>query len=558
MRKAEETNGYKPETSAYIYEKMVMPAADYSFNKSHAACYAMIAYQTAFLKAYYPTEFMTALMVSDEEDMERITLEIGECKSKGINILPPDVNESMKHFTYIDRRHIRFGLKAIKGLGDGPITSIRRGRKETPYGTIYEFIERNSGDVINKKALEALILSGALDNLGDRACLFASIAKMSAVQKENEKKQATSQIGLFDFGHHDTEHLRFSLEKAKAMTFEEKIRGEKQSIGYSVSGHGLDGLKPYIDKRTIGMEHIAEWRKKMANRVEKEIVKLKEHGGSHDSDSEEGGENHTFSPHPNPLPEEEQVKGTTDKRTGLQTKTKKEAMKRVRLIGLVTSVRHVQTKTGKMMAIAMCDSFDFKFTVLVFSKEYEALSPLLEEDKILLVDGIFRGNEENGEMSVTAQTIRASTITSIRQQANDLNLFNAKALVNLSGYVEEIGENTTQTEQKKEDEVNGEILMDTDLQEMEEMESEEQGEEMQTSSVTEEKEELSTEAITEFIIPIPSSACKQDLIDLKDFISEQESGNISLKIDIKGQVVDTKMAVADVTGVKKWTKERWL
>ena len=93
-----------------------MPAADYSFNKSHAACYAMIAYQTAYLKAHYPTEFMTAVMVSDEEDTERVTLEIEECKNKNIEILPPDVNESMKHFTYIDRDHIRFGLKAIKGL----------------------------------------------------------------------------------------------------------------------------------------------------------------------------------------------------------------------------------------------------------------------------------------------------------------------------------------------------------------------------------------------------------------------------------------------------------
>ncbi|NCP77212.1 hypothetical protein GW830_03730 [bacterium] len=116
IEKAEKTNGYKRETSEFIYEKMVMPAADYSFNKSHATCYSMISYQTAYLKAYYPTEFMTALMVSDEEDMERITMEIGECKSKGINILPPDVNESMKHFTYIDAHHIRFGLKAIKGL----------------------------------------------------------------------------------------------------------------------------------------------------------------------------------------------------------------------------------------------------------------------------------------------------------------------------------------------------------------------------------------------------------------------------------------------------------
>ncbi|MDD2892028.1 MAG: DNA polymerase III subunit alpha, partial [Candidatus Gracilibacteria bacterium] len=126
IEKAEKTNGYKPETSEFIYEKMVMPAADYSFNKSHAACYSMISYQTAYLKAYYPTEFMTALMVSDEEDMERITMEIGECKSKGIDILPPDVNESKKHFTYIDPKHIRFGLKAVKGLGDGPIDSIRR------------------------------------------------------------------------------------------------------------------------------------------------------------------------------------------------------------------------------------------------------------------------------------------------------------------------------------------------------------------------------------------------------------------------------------------------
>lgn len=389
---------------------------------------------------------MTALMVSDEEDMERITMEIGECKSKGINILPPDVNQSMKHFTFIDKKHIRFGLKAVKGLGNGPIDSIRRNREESPYTTIYEFIERNSGDVINKKALEALILSGALDNFGDRACLFASIGKMSAVQKENEKKQATSQIGLFDLGDHGTEHLRFSLETAKPMTFEERIRGEKQSIGYGVSGHGLDGLKPYIDKRTIGMEHITEWRKKMSERV---VVEVEHHEENTDDAGAHSGESVSVATPPTQSPSEEII---ADKKTGLPPKTKKEAMKRVRLIGLVTSVRQVQTKTGKMMAIATCDSFDFKFTVLVFSKEYEALGPLLEEDKILLVEGIFRGNEENGEMAVTAQTIRASTITSIRQQANDMNLFDSKALVNLSGFSEEMAEiAVAETEKKPED-----------------------------------------------------------------------------------------------------------
>ena len=123
----------------------------------------MIAYQTAFVKAYYPTEFMTALMVSDEEDTERITKEIEECRAKGINILPPDVNESLKHFTYIDKQNIRFGLKAVKGLGDGPIDMIRTGRQERPYETILDFIKQTNGDVINKKSLEALTLSGAMD-----------------------------------------------------------------------------------------------------------------------------------------------------------------------------------------------------------------------------------------------------------------------------------------------------------------------------------------------------------------------------------------------------------
>jgi DNA polymerase-3 subunit alpha len=91
-----------------------MPAADYSFNKSHAACYALIAYQTAYLKAYYRTEFITSMMVSDEEDLDRISLEVSESLANGINILPPSISESLKHFTYIDDNNIRFGLKAIK------------------------------------------------------------------------------------------------------------------------------------------------------------------------------------------------------------------------------------------------------------------------------------------------------------------------------------------------------------------------------------------------------------------------------------------------------------
>lgn len=98
----------------YIFDDIILPFADYGFNKSHAACYSLIAYQTAYLKAYYPTEFMTALMCSDEEDTDRIRMEIEECRSKKIEVLPPDINESRKHFTFLNAGEIRFGLKALK------------------------------------------------------------------------------------------------------------------------------------------------------------------------------------------------------------------------------------------------------------------------------------------------------------------------------------------------------------------------------------------------------------------------------------------------------------
>jgi DNA polymerase III subunit alpha len=195
---AANAQGHTGELARYIFEDIIEPFAGYGFNKSHAACYSMISYQTAYLKAYFPAEFMTALMVSDEDDTERITLEIDECASKGIEILPPDINESKKHFTYIDAHHIRFGLKAVKGLGDGPIESIRKGREDKPYESLLELMSRTNGDVINKKSLEALILSGALDRFGERASLMKSISKMTAYAKELEKKKESSQIGLFD------------------------------------------------------------------------------------------------------------------------------------------------------------------------------------------------------------------------------------------------------------------------------------------------------------------------------------------------------------------------
>lgn len=106
--------GHDKKLATYIFTDIIEPFAGYGFNKSHAACYSMIAYQTAYLKAYYPTEFITSLLVSDEEDTERVVLEVNEARARGIQVLVPDINESLKHFTYIDNESIRFGLKAMK------------------------------------------------------------------------------------------------------------------------------------------------------------------------------------------------------------------------------------------------------------------------------------------------------------------------------------------------------------------------------------------------------------------------------------------------------------
>ena len=193
--------GHSEKLASYIFTDIIEPFAGYGFNKSHAACYSMIAYQTAYLKAYYPTEFLTALMVSDEDDSDRIVLEINEARSKNIQVLVPDVNESRRHFTYIDRTKIRFGLKAIKGVGEGPIDTIMRTREEGgPFVSLEDLVKRTGSDVINKKTLDALIKSGALDTLGERGHMLANMERMAGYLREVEHKNTTKQMDMFDLG----------------------------------------------------------------------------------------------------------------------------------------------------------------------------------------------------------------------------------------------------------------------------------------------------------------------------------------------------------------------
>jgi DNA polymerase III subunit alpha len=401
---------HKEDLAIYIFDEIIEPFAGYGFNKSHAACYSMIAYQTGYMKTYYPTEFMTALMVSDEEDTDRIRLEIEEARTKDINILPPDINESGKHFTYIDSTTIRFGLKAIKWLGEWPIDTIRIAIADHRFSSITDCIERTWGDVINKKSLEALIYAGALDAYGERASLLASVPKMIAYHKEIESKKETAQMGLFDSMVVDTtdDHHTFTLEYVTPMTFEERIRGEKSMIGYAVSWHALDGLSEFITSKSKNISAIYEWLEKRDERagigeawwglldlgIESEdstpsppLSELSSEGDTLSNPGESIEWDLVVSP---PIPDDtipalsEAIYGT--------------------LIGVVHDLRKIQTKTGGMMLMATLESVGFIFRLTIFSRDYETYASKVEEDRILVIDGRIKFDLERDEISISPGT----------------------------------------------------------------------------------------------------------------------------------------------------------
>jgi len=429
--KAAIVQGHPEKLAKYIFEDIIEPFANYGFNKSHSACYAIIAYHTAFLKAYYPTEFMTALMVSDEEDMERITLEIGECKSKDITILAPDINESMSHFTYIGKGSIRFGLKAVKGVGEGPIEVIREGRKEARYDTLQNFILRTSGDVINRKTLEALILSGAMDCFGERSRLLASMPKMIAYLKEETQKKASQQIGMFDMLE-DHASMKFELEKADPMSFEARILGEKASIGYSVSGHPLDGLEPFLINKSQGLDAVVALREELRTvqealpEAEEEVIPLQE---NEEGDLVPTGEKEI--PKQVETPVDMPPEAEAEEEAKKAEKKERKPQVRVRLLGLISSIRKMQTKNGKPMMSAQCESVGFTFGIVIFPKDYDKFAPLILENKIAVVEGFLKGDTEAGNVSMTVNSLSSFSISGFREKARDAGLMSAESKIDL-------------------------------------------------------------------------------------------------------------------------------
>lgn len=226
-------NGIKAATAEKIWT-WVEPFARYAFNRSHAACYAMIAYQTAYAKAHYPEEFMTALLTADEGDVDRIALLVSECRRMGIDVLPPELNESTKHFTVVRPKVIRFGLLAIKQVGSALVEAIIAERfRNGAFRSLEDLLERVDHKDLNKKSLESLIYVGVFDMFADRAVLLANISRLLDFARSCRSEKETNQVSLFA-GTGNVRVLELSEVADPAFS---ALRGEREYLGLYLSDH---------------------------------------------------------------------------------------------------------------------------------------------------------------------------------------------------------------------------------------------------------------------------------------------------------------------------------
>ncbi|HTV54404.1 MAG TPA: DNA polymerase III subunit alpha [Terriglobia bacterium] len=225
--------------------------AGYGFNKSHSAAYALIAYQTAYLKAHYPVEFMAALLTAEIGNQDKLTHYLNQCREMGIAILPPDVNSSDRTFTP-SGESVRFGLTAIKNVGEAAIESVLDSRKKLGrFDSLYQFCEHVDLRLLNKRVIESLIKAGALDSLGaNRAQMMAALDRAMELGQNRQRQQADGQGGLFGLLGQPSPVRSITLPDIPEWTETEKLAGEKEVLGFYVTGHPLEKYREALSSMT--------------------------------------------------------------------------------------------------------------------------------------------------------------------------------------------------------------------------------------------------------------------------------------------------------------------
>ncbi|PCI18877.1 DNA polymerase III subunit alpha [Candidatus Wolfebacteria bacterium] len=323
------------------------PFQGYGFNKAHAASYGKVAYQTAYMKANYPEEYMTAALTADAGDVDKISEIIKETRRMGFEVLPPNINESFSDFTVVlddDKEitgNIRFGLRSIKNFGEEIGKAIIHERKENGvYASISDFLDRITHKNLNKKSLDALIKSGSMDEFGERGTLLSNMEELLAYNKESKNK-SRDQGSLFG----DLDHATlpsFTLRESNPATKDEKLLWEKDLLGLYISGHPLDKIREKLEKRDLNIKKI----------------------------NDELGEGAS-----------------------------------IIIAGIVEESKNIITKKNQAMAFIKIADLSGSIDAVVFPKLYSEFGELFDKEKIIALSG--KVSLRNGEKSIIIEKVKA-------------------------------------------------------------------------------------------------------------------------------------------------------
>jgi len=327
-----------------IAEKLwewVLPFAQYGFNKSHSVAYGMIAWQTAYLKAHFPVEFMAAVLTSEKNDVEKIAFIIDECKQMGIEVLAPDINESFRNFSVTpEGDKIRFGLLAIKNVGENIVTAILDERKNNnAFQSFSDFASRIDSKDFNKKSLESLIKAGVFDKYEERSGLLANLEEILNFNREIRKAKTNPQATLFGFSTSDNSPT-LKLIATQIITSEQKLLWEKELLGLYVSSHPLEKVKNLLRDKTMSLKEVKQ----------------------------------------SPV-----------------------FYNSVRVGGIISSVKKIITKKGQPMMFLQLEDLTDKVEVVIFPSILEANPNVLQENKIVFITG--KKDTRDGQPKIIAHLV---------------------------------------------------------------------------------------------------------------------------------------------------------
>ncbi|ENM5785202.1 DNA polymerase III subunit alpha [Vibrio metoecus] len=338
-----ENNGVDGELAMKIFD-LVEKFAGYGFNKSHSAAYALVSYQTLWLKTHYPAEFMAAVMTADMDNTEKVVGLVDECKNMGLTVLPPDINSGLYRFNVDDNGAIVYGIGAIKGVGEGPIEAILEARNKDGYfKDLFDFCARIDLKKVNKRVIEKLILAGALDRLGPhRAAMMASVDDAVRAASQHHQAEAFGQADMFGVLTDAPEEVEQKYTQVPEWPEKVRLEGERETLGLYLTGHPVD-------------EYLKELTKYTSCRLNEAAPTRRDQS--------------------------------------------------LTVAGLVIAARVMTTKRGTRIGLMTLDDRSGRMEVMLYSEALDRYAEWLEKDKILVVSGQVSFDDFNGGLKMSAREV---------------------------------------------------------------------------------------------------------------------------------------------------------